>query len=276
MQVYRGMPVLTQAMTAAQKKRARTHLVSFLDPSEEFSAAEFRRLAGELVPKILKKKKTPLIAGGTGLYLRALLDGLFETEEGRPDRDLELRAKLLAEQEKHGGDYLHRRLAAVDPAAAERIHPNDARRLVRALEVCELSGGTFTGQRARRSGIRQDHDVRIFLLDRDREDLYDRVHRRVDAMVKDGLLREVRRLRKKKLSRTAEVALGYREMCAYLDGKLSMDEALDLLKKNTRHYAKRQLSWFRHEAGVEPVPVGRREKASKVAARIFKLWKASR
>lgn len=276
MQVYRGMPILTQAMSPAQRKRARTHLMSFLDPSKEYSAAEFRRRAGLLIPRILKNKRTPLIVGGTGLYLRALLDGLFESPEGRPDRDPKLREKLVAEQEKHGGDHLHRKLAAVDPAAAKRIHPNDIRRLVRALEVCALSGGSFTEQRARRSGIRGEYDVRIYLLDRERDDLYARVHRRVDAMVQDGLLREVRRLRKKKLSQTAEVALGYREMCAYLDDKLTMEEALELLKKNTRHYAKRQLSWFRHENGVETVAVARKETAARVAARIAALWKEKR
>ncbi len=273
MQAYRGMPILTQAPLKAEQKKAVTHLVSFLDPSQEYSAAKFRELAGALVPKILKKKKTPIVCGGTGLYLRALLDGLFESPEGEKTRDLEYRDRLLAEQEEAGGDYLHAKLEKCDPAAAKKIHPNDFRRLVRALEIFHLSGKPFSSQKANREGLRDTYDVRIFLLDRDRAELYDRIERRVDRMITGGILGEVKRLRKKKLSMTAEVALGYREMSAYLDEKLTLDEAAALLKRNTRHYAKRQLSWFRHEKGVAVVPVAAGETDKKIAKKIYALWR---
>ena len=289
MQVYRGMPILTQALVVHSKvpegsdpsdpKRCQrgltplTHLVSTLDPSEEYSAAKFREEAGKLIPKILKKGKTPVIAGGTGLYLRALLDGLFESPEGESVRDEAFRKKLVREQEKHGGDYLHRKLAAADPLSANKIHPNDIRRLVRALEVFHLSGKPMSVQKANRAGIRDQYDVRIFLLDRERSELYERINQRVELMMKEGLLEEVKRLRKKKLSLTAGVALGFREMSAYLEGTVTLEAAVELLKKNTRHYAKRQLSWFRHEKGVEIVPVKEKDTAKKIAGEILRKIK---
>ncbi len=272
MQVYKGMPVLTQAPSASEKKKVKTHLVSFLDPSKEYSAAKFREDAGALIPVILKKKKIPLIAGGTGLYLRCLLDGLFDAGEKASDEAY--RKKILAEQEKHGGDYLHQKLSKVDPAAAKKIHPNDFRRLVRALEVYHLSGKPISEHKPNRRGIRDDYDVRIFLLDRDRAELYGRVNLRVGMMIKAGLLAEVKRLRKKKLSQTAEVALGFREISAYLDGKTGLEEALEFLRINTRHYAKRQLSWFRHEKGVEIVAIAPGEKPAETAKKIYSLWKS--
>ncbi len=291
MQVYRDMPILTQAPSEEVLKKIKTHLVSFIKPSEEYNAAKFRKDAGELLLKILKKKKTPLIVGGTGLYLRALLDGLFEVPEGEASRDEVYRKKLISEQEVHSSGYLHQKLEKIDPAAAKKIHANDTRRLVRALEVHHLSGKSFSEQKPNRRGIREDYDVRIFLLERERPELYARINGRAQTMLDEGLLDEVKRLMNygdsilnskeelsmlsPKLSQTAAMALGFREMSAYLRGETTLAEALDLLRKNTRHYAKRQLSWFRHEKGVEAVPVGAGESAAKIAKRIFELWKRS-
>ena len=273
MQVYRGMPLLTQAPTAAEKKRLKAHLVSFLDPSEEYNAALFRRDAKAAIEKIRKKGALPLLVGGTGLYLRALLDGLFETEKDS-SKDEKYRAKLLREQEKQGGNYLHEKLSKVDAASAAKIHPNDHRRLVRALEVHHVTGKTFSEQKPLRKGLRDFFHCRIFLLDRDRQDLYARVERRVDVMLKKGALEEAKKLKGKKLSLTASMALGLREMTGVLEGKHTVKEAVELLKKNTRHYAKRQLSWFRHEKGVEFVPVAPGETPKETAKKILKLWKA--
>ncbi len=231
MQVYSGMPILTQAPSEAMQKKNKTHLVTFLKPSEEYSAAAFRSDALEIIPKILKNKKTPIITGGTGLYLRALLDGLFEVPEGEVSRDMDYRKKILAEQETYGGDHLYQKLVEIDPVSAKKIHANDIRRIVRALEVFHLSGKPFSEQKANRTGIRGDFDVRIFLLDRERPELYERINRRVETMLTEGLLSEVKKLRKKKMSQTAEVALGFREMSAYLDETLSLEAAVILLKQ---------------------------------------------
>lgn len=271
MQVYRGMPIVSQApppLTSKGKGGSRIHLVQFLSPTKEYSAALFRKDASALIREILKKKKYPLLVGGTGLYLRALFDGLFESGPGKPANDETLRKKLYAEQETHGGAYLHDRLKKVDPASAVRIHPNDIRRTVRALEVFHLTGKPFSAQKADRKGIREEISHRIFFLDPDRNDLYERIDRRAERMFREGLVGEVKGLLRKKLSRTARMALGIREVADYLEGRLTLDEAKELLKKNTRHYAKRQLSWFRHEKGAEKVPVAPGETARHIAEKI--------
>lgn len=272
MQVYRQMPILTQAPTKAERARLKAHLVSFVDPAQEYNAALFRKNAQKAIEKIQKKGAIPFLVGGTGLYLRALLDGIFETPADA-SKDEKFREKLLHEQEKNGGSYLHDQLKKVDAASAAKIHPNDSRRLVRALEVFHTTGKSMSEQKSNRTGLRDSTHCRIFLLDRDRKDLYARVERRVDGMLRQGLLGEVKKLSRKKLSMTASMALGFREMKGILEGRHSLEEAVALLKINTRHYAKRQLSWFRHEKGVEPVAVAENEPPKKTADKILKLWR---
>ncbi len=270
MQVYRGMPIVSQAPTTVQKKQLRAHLVSYLDPSKEYNAAQFRKDALKKIEQIFKNGRTPLITGGTGLYLRALLYGLFEHEDDRID--LKLRKKLLTLHEKMGAGFLYDKLRKVDAAAAQKIHPNDARRLIRALEVYELTGKPISEQQPTRKGVREQYLDPIYFLDRDRADLYTRINSRVDLMVKAGLVKEVKKLARKKLSRTASMALGLSEVGAYLDGQKTWQEALELLKQHTRNYAKRQLSWFRHEKEVRMIPVALRETPKQIAAKILKDW----
>ncbi|MGH7197901.1 MAG: tRNA (adenosine(37)-N6)-dimethylallyltransferase MiaA, partial [Candidatus Omnitrophota bacterium] len=254
------------------KKRGQApHLVCFLSPTQEYSADRFRKEALLLIRRILEKKKNPLLIGGTGLYLRALFDGLFEPEGGKPVNDESLREKLLSEQAERGGNYLHEKLEAVDPASAVKIHPHDLRRTVRALEVFHLTGRPFSAQKANRRGIREELPHRIFLIEPERAELYERINRRVERMFKEGLVAEVKDLLRKKLSRTAQMALGVREVREYLEGRLMLEEAKALLKKNTRNYAKRQLSWFRHERGVEVIPVAPGETHVQIAGKIRRL-----
>jgi len=265
MQVYRGMPITTQAS-------AGTHLVNFINPEEEYNAALFCKDARRLVEKAFEKKKTPFLVGGTGLYLRALLDGLFEGGEGQPLHDEVLRQKLLAEQTALGAGTLHRLLKEKDPVSAVRIHPNDTRRLVRALEVCHLLGRPFSSVKQDRKGLRENFTPILFFLDRAREDLYERVNRRVDRMIRKGLVAEIRKLTRRALSRTAAMALGVREISAVLEGKTTLPQAAELLKKNTRNYAKRQVSWFRHEPGSRFISVSAGESSHAVADRIVREW----
>ena len=278
MQVYKGMSLVTQASAnkPGTKRKGgaslpRTHLVSFIPPSKEYSAARFRKDAIKLIHKIIKKKKIPIITCGTGLYLRALLDGLFESKN-TSDKDEALRKQLLSQQEMNGGNYLHEQLNRVDPQSAHKIHPNDIRRVVRALEVFTLTKKPISEQKPNRKGIRDEFDCRIFVLNRDREELYGKINRRVDRMLKEGLLDEVKKLIRKDLSQTAQMALGVREIARALSGELNLHQSIELLKKNTRNYAKRQLSWFRHERGAELVPVIAEEKASETADRILQMW----
>ncbi len=271
MQVYRSMSVTTQA-PRRRKTGSNVRLVAFIDPAREYSAALFRRDAEKQVLAAFKKKKTPVVVGGTGLYLRALLSGLFEPEDGRPSHDESLRRAFFKDEADAPGS-LHQRLQKVDAAAAARIHPNDTRRLVRALEVFELTGKPLSAQKENRSGLRDRYPMAFFLLDRQRQDLYERINRRVEGMLTQGLVPEVRRLSKRKLSKTASMALGVREMKSALSGERPVDEAVELLKKNTRNYAKRQLSWFRAETGVRRVEVAPGEKPSVTAAKIIKAWR---
>jgi len=267
MQVYKGMSIVTQAPSH------KVHLTSFLSPSKEYSAALFRKEATRLIAQIIKKKKIPLLVGGTGLYLRALLDGLFESAEGEASSDEALRKKFLAEQSTNGGDYLHKKLEKVDPVSARKIHANDLRRIVRALEVWHLTKKPFSEQRANRQGIRGEFHCGLFLLDRDRGELYERINRRVDQMLKKGLVQEVKQLNRKRLSMTAQMALGIREMNQYLSAQVPLEAATELLKKHTRNYAKRQLSWFRHEKEVEIIRVLPQDTAKETAKRIIQRWR---
>ncbi|OGW83407.1 MAG: tRNA (adenosine(37)-N6)-dimethylallyltransferase MiaA [Omnitrophica bacterium RIFCSPHIGHO2_02_FULL_51_18] len=272
MQVYRGMSVTTQAPSRQAALKSKTHLVSFLRPTEEYNAALFRKNALALIPKILKKKKIPFLVGGTGLYLRALLDGLFESGGNAAPGDEKLRHKLVKEHELHGAPYLHDQLKAVDEILAKKIHPNDARRIIRALEVYALTGRPMSGQMSNRKGISGQYDCRVFFLNRDRADLYARVNRRVDKMFRAGLVAEVKKLIRRKLSKTAGMALGVRETAAYLQGELTLREAKELLKKNTRNYAKRQISWFRHERDVQNIAVAAGDTAEDIAKKILSRW----
>ena len=274
MQVYRGMPITTQAPSKKEQKILKMHLVSFLSVSKEYNAALFQKDGRAWMKKIAAKKKTPMIVGGTGLYVRALLDGLFENERDRMDE--KLRRRLAQAEERHGAGHLHGRLRDVDATAAARIHPNDLRRLIRALEIFHLTGQSMSSQEKNRHGIRAEWDCRTFLLDRDRTDLYERIDRRVHQMIKEGLVEEVEKIRKKKPGKTAGMALGLREIGADLDGRCKLEEAVEELKKNTRRYAKRQLSWFRHEKEICVVPVSKEETAKATANKIWRLWKEAR
>lgn len=271
MQVYLSMPIVTQVPSDQTQKIARTHLVSFLPPSQEYNAARFRRDATRLVEEIYARGKVPVVAGGTGLYIRALLDGLFESETDASG-DEEFRQKLAAEKEEIGSEALHAKLAAVDPASAEKIHANDTRRVIRALEVYHVTGKPFSEQKHSRSGLRAELETTYYCLDPEREALYERIDRRVDKMLADGLVDEVKRLRGEKLSRTAGLALGVREVTEFLEGRLTLEEAAELLRKNTRHYSRRQLSWFRHEKDSKSIKLTGKETAAEVAARIAADW----
>ena len=260
MTLYRGMDVGTAKPTAEERGRAPHHLVDVLDPWESGTVAWWLDRAAEACRDIAARGKRPLFVGGTPFYLKTLLHGLFEGPPGDPA----LRRVLEAEAERDGKDELHARLAAVDPKTASRLHPNDVRRVVRALEVHRLTGRPI-------SAWQQTWDTAAFaasdapppaaipavVLELPREVLYDRINRRVGAMLAAGWLDEVRRLRElpRPPGREASQALGYRELFAYLAGTGgTLDATADLIRTHTRQFAKRQLTWFRHLPALRPVP----------------------
>jgi tRNA dimethylallyltransferase len=255
MALYRGMDVGTAKPGAADRRRVPHHLLDVLEPWESASVAWWLERAAACCGDIVARGLRPLIVGGTPLYLKALLCGLFEG----PPADPAVRDRLAREAERDGRQALHDRLARVDAAAAARLHPNDLRRVTRALEVWELTGrpisawqtqwGAGLPRRGAEEGV-----PRCLWLDRPRAELYRRIDERVRRMIDEGLVEEVRALRRlgRPLSRAAAQALGYKEMFAYLDGRAGLAETVRLIQTRSRQFAKRQLTWFRHLPECRP------------------------
>jgi tRNA dimethylallyltransferase len=247
MALYRGMDVGTAKPTPAERARVPHHLVDVLDPWESASVAWWLARAAECCRAIAARGKRPLFVGGTPLYLKALLRGLFEG----PPADEGLRARLAGEAARGGPASLHARLAAVDPPAAARLHPRDVRRVVRALEVWELTGRPISAWQTEWAAPPAAPDPaappRCLCLDVDRAELARRIDRRVRRMVEGGLADEARALRDlgRPLSREAAQAVGYREMFEYLDGRAGLEEAVARIQARSRRLAKRQRTWFR-------------------------------
>lgn len=261
MQVYKGMPIISQAPSAGQRRAVRHHLVAVVDPRKEFSVAAFRKRAIAAIERIVRKGKVPVVAGGTGLYAKALIDGLFPS----PKADTEFRRRCERYARRHGADKLYARLVKVDPDAARSIHPNDVRRVTRALEIFRSTGKTMTRLKAMTKGLADRFDVAIFGLTAPRQRIYEAIDSRVDRMFDDGLVAEVRRLRKRRVSRTASMALGFGEVAGYLDGEYDLGAAKEMLKMNTRRFAKRQLAWFRADGRIRWADVSRSRAASAAA-----------
>jgi tRNA dimethylallyltransferase len=246
MTLYRGMDVGTAKPTPAERARVPHHLLDVLDPWESASLAWWLERAAGCVAEIEARGRRVLFVGGTPLYLKGLLRGLFDG----PPADEALRARLAAEAEADGREALHRRLAGVDPVSAGRLHPNDLRRVVRALEVWELTGRPISAWQTQWASPSAGGEEfpRCVSLELPREVLYRRINERVQQMVAGGLVEEVRALRRlgRPLSREASQALGYKELFEYLDGRGGLEEAVGRIQTRTRNFAKRQLTWFRH------------------------------
>ncbi len=244
MQIYRGMDIGTAKPDMAEREGVPHHLIDIVDPDADFDASDYVAAAQAAVDDILSRGKTPIFCGGTGLYLDSFLRGGFcETAD-----DPVLRAELTRRAELIGNQALHAELRAVDPESAEAIHPNNVRRVIRALEVYHATGVTKTELDRRSKEVDPRYDATVLAIRfSDREQLYRRIDLRVDMMLEQGLLDEVRRLNDAGVfdrSRTAAQAIGYKELLGYIKGELPLDVAVDDLKRATRRYAKRQLTWF--------------------------------
>ena len=252
MALYRGMDVGTAKPSAADRRRVPHHLIDVLDPWESASVAWWLGRADAAVRDIEARGKRVLVVGGTPLYLKALLHGLFDG----PPADAALRRRLEADAARYGPADLHRRLAEIDPVSAARLHPNDVRRTVRALEVWELTGRPLSAWQTQWSApARPDGDrPPVLWLDLPRQELYDRINARVGRMIDEGLVEEVRALRNlaRPLSREAAQALGYKEMFDHLDGRATLAEAVERVRSRSRRFAKRQLTWFRQMPACRP------------------------
>lgn len=246
MQVYKHIDIISQKPTKLESSSARHHLVSFLNPSDEYNAGIFSGLAQEKIKNIIKRKKAPIVVGGSGFYVKALIDGIFPSKP----KDENLRTKLKEIAEQKGALFLHDMLKRVDPVSAGKIHPNDIKRLIRALEIYETTKKTKTSLKVATKGIKDSYDIKIFGLITDRKKLYQLIDKRVDLMFKKGIVREVKKLLRRKLSITSTHALGIKEIEGYLAKKYDIKRANELLKRNTRRFAKRQLTWFRTDSRI--------------------------
>jgi len=269
-QIYRHCDIGTGKVTAAERARVSHHLLDLCEPTEEFTAGDYQRAARRVLAEVSARGRLPIVTAGTGLYLRAFLEGLSPL----PPRAPELRARLQAEAEEKGSEHLHRLLARVDPASAKEIAPRDTPKLIRALEVW------FQARRPRSELFQAGRDrlegyavVKLGLLP-ERKALYERIDQRVGQMMDAGWLEETRRLRERFGDRVKPFGfLGYKQLAAHLRGELSMKEAVKQTKHETRQYAKRQITWFRKEPGVTWLPgfgddEGTREAALKSASRV--------
>ena len=243
MQIYKDMNIGTAKVTPEEMDGVKHYMIDFLSPKERYNVSEFKKTAEECIEEILVKGKTPIIAGGTGLYIDSLIYGIEFQEE---EFDEEYREKLNNIAQNEGLETLYEEAVKIDPIAMQKISKNDQKRIIRVLEIFHKTGKTKTQQEieSRKNGVKYNYHV--FAIDMEREVLYDRINKRVDIMINEGLIEEVKDILKKyKEFPTAMQGLGYKEVVEYLKDEISKDEMIEKIKKETRHYAKRQLTWFR-------------------------------
>ncbi|MDD4938612.1 MAG: tRNA (adenosine(37)-N6)-dimethylallyltransferase MiaA [Candidatus Omnitrophica bacterium] len=264
MQLYKGMDIITSKPDRVLMRAARHHLIGSVSPEKEYNVSRYCKDVRRKIKDILKRKRMPLVVGGTGLYMSILVDGLFKSISPKQG----VRARLYKEAEAKGSGYLHSKLKEVDPPAAMKIHPNDTKRIVRALEVFESTAQPISKLQKERNGLSKEYEIKIFGLDMPRDELYKRIDDRVDKMFSSGLVDEVKRVLKLKLSKTSGYAIGVREIKSYLGGEYDLEEAKRLIKRNTRQYAKRQMTWFRKDKRIDWIRITGKERPAVIADKV--------
>ena len=248
MQIYKFMNIGTAKATEEEQAQVKHHMIDFVHPDTDYSVADFARDAKSCIDDIISRGKLPVLCGGTGLYTDSIVNGVEFAEEKRDD---EYREALWKMAETEGAEVVHAILKEKDPIEAEKVHANNVKRVIRALEICKTTGMTKTEADKLAIGNRP-YDAEYIGLSVEREILYDRINRRVDIMMEQGLLNEVKMLLDMDIRRdsTAMQAIGYKELVAYFDGECTLDEAVDKIKQESRRYAKRQLTWFRRNKDI--------------------------
>ena len=247
MQIYKGMDIATAKPTAEETADIPHHLIDFLPTDEKFSVADYVKLAREIIEDIHKRGKVPIVVGGTGLYI----DSLFNISFDNTDSDEELRDRLNAEFDECGAEAMLERLRSVDEESAEKLHPSDRKRIIRALEIYESTGLTKSENDRLSKENELPYDVLYIGINyKDREKLYKRINDRVDKMLSDGLLDEAGKFTELNEKLTSVQAIGYKELYPYFKNEKSLKECIDTLKKESRHYAKRQITWFKRNKNV--------------------------
>lgn len=249
MQIYKHMDIGSAKVTEEEMDGVKHYLIDVVDPKDDFTVADFKEKATEIIDDIYSRGKLPMIVGGTGLYIDSLVCNMTFTEG---HKDEEYREYLTKLSEKEGNDYIHNMLKEVDPISAERIHKNNVKRVIRALEVYKITKKPFSSYNAGNEIYNIPYDLGYYVLTMDRSKLYERINLRVDIMMEKGLIEEVKTL--KDMGCEAHMqsmkGIGYKEMLYYLDGDISLEKAADMIKQGSRNYAKRQLTWFRKDPRV--------------------------
>ncbi len=249
MQVYKGMDIGTAKVTLKERQGIPHYLIDVLDPSDDFNIVAFKEMALASIDEIRGFGRIPIIVGGTGFYIQSVLYDIDFTEQ---DEDYEYRRELTELINEQGGRFVHKMLEDFDPQAALRIHYNDHKRMIRALEYYKQTGQRISDHNTGEHSKSSPFDYCYFVLTDDRQKIYERINERVDEMIGSGLVDEVKGLLSDKVrpESISMQGIGYKEIISYLDGKMTLAESVDLIKKNTRHFAKRQLTWFKRERNV--------------------------
>ena len=249
MQVYKHMDIGSAKIKQEEMGGIKHYLVDILEPTQDFNVVLFQKYAKEAMSQIYAKGKIPILVGGTGFYIQSVL---YDIDFTQNDEDAQLREELEALAEQKGAQYLHTMLQEIDPKSAEAIHANNVKRVIRAMEFYKQTGKPISEHNEQERGKESAYDSRYFVLTDARDRLYANIDRRVDQMLEEGLVEEVKKLMEMGCKResTAMQGLGYKEIIAYLLGEITLDEAVYLIKRDTRHFAKRQLTWFRREKDV--------------------------
>lgn len=249
MQVYKGMDIGSAKVREEEKEGVPHHLIDILDPKDEFNVYLFKEMCDKAISEICARGHVPIMVGGTGFYIQAVLKGIDFNEE---NEDSSYRHELEILAAEKGADYLHGMLKEVDPESAEAIHVNNVKRTIRALEFYKFNGSKISEHNETEKAKENVYNSVYFVLNDDRAKIYERIEARVDEMIKEGLVEEVKRLKDAGLTKeyVSMQGLGYKEILAYLDGEISLDEAVYIIKRDTRHFAKRQITWFKREKNV--------------------------
>ncbi len=249
MQVYRHMNIGSAKVTREEMKGIPHHLIDVLEPTEDFNVVIFQKMAKEALTRIYERGRIPVIAGGTGFYIQSLVYDIDFTEN---DSDLSLRRELEMAASGKGPEYIHQMLREIDPVSAEQIHANNIKRVIRAIEFYKKTGRRISEHNQTERRKQTPYDLFYYVLNIDRKVLYERIDRRVDEMIKQGLVEEVKHLAGLGCTRdmVSMQGLGYKEILDYLEGRCSLDEAVYTIKRDTRHFAKRQITWFKRERDV--------------------------
>ena len=264
MAIYKSMDIGTSKPAQDIRLKIPHHMIDIVNYSDSFDVAEYVERASEIIDSIISRDSTPLVVGGSLMYLYSLLDGIFKG----PSRNNKIRARLVKRAEDSGLSELYSELKRFDPEAAEKIHPNDLRRVIRALEVYELTGDKISELKREKSGISLKYNVAMYALHQKRDKLYEEIDRKVDEMLSAGLVQEVESLASK-ISLTAYQGAGYKELIGYIKGEYDLGEAVRLIKRNSRRFGKRQLSWLKRDKRIKWIDISGFNSNLSVAQSIF-------